>query len=136
MITRIWIFGAMLGILSLPLHGVTAIAETVKTSADAAQTIVIDNLSVQNDSVSGTIVNKSPASVRGVELLLRQVWHWKDEFHPGTDSPGRTLPLTFSGDVAPNASAPFTFQIPALTQRSGGHFVTTMEVTGFSEVGP
>jgi hypothetical protein len=63
MITRIWIFGAMLGILSLPLHGVTAIAETVKTSADAAQTIVIDNLSVQNDS-SGAGPATSVGSLR------------------------------------------------------------------------
>ena len=135
MVTRIWIFGALLGILSLPLRGVTATL-AVMTSSDAAQTIVINDLTVQDDSVSGTIVNKSSATVRGVELLLRQVWHWKDEFHPGTDSPGRTLPLTLRGDVPPNGSAPFTFQIPPLARRSDGRFVTTMEVTRFSEVGP
>ena len=74
--------------------------------------------------------------LRGVELLLRQVWLWNDERHPGTDSPGRTLPFTLGGDVAPNASAPFTFQTPPLPQRSDGRFVTTMDVTGFTEVGP
>jgi hypothetical protein len=136
MVTRLWIFAATLGVLSLTLHGVTARAEVVTTSSDAAQTIIVKDLTVQDDSVSGTIVNKSSASVRGVELLLRQVWHWKDEFHPGTDNPGRTLPLTLSGDVAPQASAPFTFPIPPLAQRADGHFVTTMEVTRFSEVGP
>src|SRR5450756_2351009 len=133
MVTRIWIFGAMLGILSLPLHGVTATAAGAPAS-DAAQTIVINDLRVQEGSVSGTIVNKSSATLRGVKLLLRQVWQWKDERHPGTDSPGRALPFTLSGDVAPNASAPFTFQIPPLEQRSDGRFVTTMDVTGFTEV--
>ena len=135
MVTRIWIFGALLGILSLPLHGATAPAAVVPSS-EAAQTVVITDLTVKDDSVSGTIVNKSSATVRDVALLLRQVWQWKDERHPGTDSPGRTLPFTFRADIAPNTSAPFTFQTPPLPQRSDGRFVTTMDVTGFTEVGP
>ncbi len=133
--SRLWIGAALLGVLSLPLHGATA-ASTVVPSSEVARTIDIDNLTVHEGSVSGRLVNKSPARVRGVDLLLRQVWHWKDEFHPGTDSPGRTLPLTWSGDIAPNASAPFTFEIPPLSARSDGYFDTTMEVTGFTEVGP
>jgi hypothetical protein len=135
MFTRIWIFGALLGIVILPLHGVSA-AAPVLPSSDVAQTIVIDDLTVREGSVSGTIVNKSSSTVRGVELLLRQTWLWNNERHPGTDSPGRTLPFTFAADVAPQASAPFTFQIPPLPQRSDGQFVTTMDVTGFTEVGP
>jgi len=135
MITRIWIFGALLGILGLPLSGAAAAAAVVAPS-EAAQTIVINDLTVRDGSVSGTIVNKSSATVRGVELLLRQTWLWNNERHPGTDSPGRTLPFTLAGDVAPNASAPFAFQIPPLAQRSDGRFVTTMDVTGFTEVGP
>ena len=135
MVTRIWIFGALLGILSLPLHGATATAAVVPSS-EAARTIVINGLAVQDGSVSGTVVNKSSATVRGVELLLRQTWLWNNERHPGTDSPGRALRFTLSGDVAPNASAPFTFQTPRLPQRSDGRFLTTMDVTGFTEVGP
>ena len=135
MVTRLSIFGALLGILSLPLHAATATAAVVPSS-QVAQTLVINDLTVKDDSVSGTVVNKSSATLRGVELSLRQVWLWNDERHPGPDSPGRTLPFTFGGDVAPNASAPFTFQTPPLAQRSDGRFVTTMDVTGFSEVGP
>jgi hypothetical protein len=135
MVTRIGILGALLGILSLPLHGATATA-TVVPSSEAAQTVVINDLTVHEASVSGTIVNKSSATVRDVALLLRQVWQWKNERHPGADSPGRTLPFTFRGDIPPNASAPFTFQTPPLPQRSDGRFVATMDVTGFTEVGP
>jgi hypothetical protein len=135
MVTRIWIFGALLGIVILPLHGASATAAVLPAS-DVAQTIVINDLTVREGSVSGTIVNKSSATVRGVALLLRQTWLWNNERHPGTDSPGRTLPFTFAADVAPHATAPFTFQIPPLPQRSDGQFVTTMEVTGFTEVGP
>jgi len=135
MVTRIWSFGALLGILSLPLHGATATAAVV-SSSEAGRTIVINDLAVQDGSVSGTIVNKSSATVREVKLLLQQSWQWKDERHPGTDSPGRTLPFTLGGDVAPNTSARFTFQTPRLPQRSDGQFVTTMDVISFSEVGP
>ena len=135
MVTRFWIFAALLGILILPLHGATATAAVVPSS-EAARTILINDLTVREGSVSGAIVNKSSAPVRGVELPLRQVWLWNDERHPGTDSPGRTLPFTFAADVASNASAPFTFKTPPLPQRSDGRFVTTMDVTGFTEVGP
>jgi hypothetical protein len=135
MVTRIWIFGALLGILILPLHRATATGAVVQPS-EAARTIVINDLSVQEGSVSGTVVNKSSATVRGVELSLRQAWLWNNERHPGTDSPGRTLPFMLGADIAPNASAPFTLQTPPLGQRSDGRFVTTMDATGFSEVGP
>jgi hypothetical protein len=120
--------GALLGILTLPLHGAAAPAAVVPSS-EIAQTIVINDLTVQEGSISGIVVNKSSTTVRGVELLLRQTWLWNNERHPGTDSPGRTLPFTLRTDVAPNGSAPFTFQTPC-------RFVTTMDVTGFTEVGP
>ena len=137
MATRISMFVALLGVLILPLHSAAAAApEAVLVPSEAARTILINDLSVQAGSVSGTVVNKSSATLRGVELSLQQVWLWNDERHPGTDSPGRTLPFTFRGEVAPNASAPFTFQTPPLPQRSDGRFVTTMDVIGFSEVGP
>ena len=95
MATRIWTFGALLGILILPLHRASA-TSIVVPSSEAAQTIVINDLTVHDGSVSGTVVNKSPATVRGVELLLRQTWMWNNE----------------------------------------RHIVTTMDVIGFSEVGP
>ena len=135
MVTRIWIFGALLGILVLPLNGTRATAAVVQ-SPEIDQTVVISDLTVREGAVSGTVVNKSSATLREVGLLLRQTWLWNDERHPGADSPGRTLPFTLGGDVAPHASAPFTFQTPPLPQRSDGRFATTIDVTGFTEVGP
>jgi len=135
MVTRIIVVGALLGFIGMPLHGAPAAAAVV-SSADAAHTIFINALTVSESTVSGTVVNTSPATVHGVEVLLRQAWQWNNERHPGTDNPGRTLHFTLAGDVAPHASAPFTLQIPPLPQRSDGRFVTTMDVTGFTEVGP
>ena len=136
MVTRIAMFCALLSVLSLSLFASTTRAAGVLPSSDAARTVGISDLRVHEGSVTGTIVNRSPATLRGVELLLRQDWQWSNERHPGSESPGRSLPLTLAGDVAPNASAPFTFQIPRLPARSDGHFVTTMDVVNFTEVGP
>jgi hypothetical protein len=135
MVRRIGTFGVLLGIFSLPLYGATATAAVV-SSSEAAQTIVINDLTVRGDSVSGTVVNKSAATLREIELLVRQTWLWEPERHSGTDDPGRTLPFMLGVDVAPNTTAPFSFHTPPLPERSDGRFITTMEVTGFTEVGP
>lgn len=47
-------------------------------------------------------------------------------------------PTTASSPLAMSASrgCPFTFQTPPLAQRSDAPFATTVEVTGFGEVGP
>jgi hypothetical protein len=111
-------------------------ASAVLPRSQVAQTIVINDLTVREGSVSGVVVNTSSARIRGVQLLLRQAWLWNDERHPGTDRPGRTLPVTLHTDVAPNGSAPFTFQTPLLARRFDGRFVTTMDVTGFMEEEP
>jgi hypothetical protein len=104
--------------------------------SQVARTIVIEDLTVREGLVSGVVVNTSSARIRGVQLLLRQAWLWNDKRHPGADSPGRTLPVTLHTDVAPNGSAPFTFQTPPLARRFDGRFVTTMNVTGFTEEAP
>jgi hypothetical protein len=112
------------------------LASAVLSPSQVAQTIVIKDLPVRGDLVSGVVVNTSAARIRGVQLLLRQTWLWNDERHPGTDRLGRTLPVTLHTDVAPNGSAPFTFQTPPLARRFDGRFVTTMDVTGFMEDEP
>ena len=118
---RVWICAALLGTAGLAWSGATALAAPL-ASVEAARTVVITDLSVGDDLVSGTVVNKSAASLREVRVVLQQAWQWKDERHPGADSPGQTTP--------------FTLTPPRLPQRTDGRFVTTMEVVGFSEVGP
>lgn len=132
----VWILCVLaVGLLGPPIRSASG-APAVVPSLEASRTIVVDHLRVDETSVSGTVVNKSAATIRGVELQLRQTWLWNDELHPGEDSPGRTLPFTLRGDVAPQSSAPFTFPMSPLEPRSDGRFVSRMDVTGFTEVGP
>jgi hypothetical protein len=135
MIRRISIVGALLGIFTLSEQG-PADTGVVVPSSEASQKVVIQSALVKNDSmISGTVINNSNKTVRDVGFRIRQEWLWKDELHPGPDSPGRTVPFTLHEEIAPHATAAFTMQIPSLAPRSDGRFVTTLEITGFTEVG-
>jgi hypothetical protein len=134
MVTRVLMLGALLSTLIRPAYG-SPVPAAVLTHAEASQEIAIQDLSVRDGAVSGTVVNKSAATLHDVELRIKQVWLWKNERHPGADSPGRTLPFTLRQDIAPHASASFAFQTPPLDQRSDGRFVTTVDVSSFTEVG-
>jgi hypothetical protein len=134
MVTRTSILGALLSILILPVHGSGATAAVVPSS-EASQEIVIRDVTATDSSVAGTVVNNSSKTFRSVVLLIRQEWLWNDERHPGTDSPGRTLSFILRQDIAPHTSASFNLQTPPLARRPDGRFVTTVEVTDFSEVG-
>ena len=63
-------------------------------------------------------------------------WIWKDERHPGDDSPGRSQYLPISGDIAAGASVPFSYTPnPTLPSRTDGSFQTSVSVQGFTQVG-
>ena len=87
-------------------------------------------------SVSGTVVNNTSSTMKGVRLLVKHTWYWKDERHPGEDSPGRSGYVDVSGDIAPAGSAGFTYTPhPPLPDRSDGTFKTTVSVQEFTQVG-
>jgi hypothetical protein len=107
----------------------------VVPSSDVAQTVLIRDLTAEDGTVSGTIVNNSSKTIRDLELLVRQEWLWNDDLHPGTESPGRTLPVRVGRDIPPRASASFIVETPPLAPRSDGRFVTKVEVARYREVG-
>jgi hypothetical protein len=135
MLVRICIYSALLGIAGILGSRESARAGMVQ-SPEVAQTVVIADLVVLENSVTGTAVNKSWATIRELKLALHQEWHWSDEHHPGFDSPGRVLAFTLEEDILPQTNASFRFVTPPLPRRSDGRFVTSMHVTGFTEVGP
>jgi hypothetical protein len=125
---------AQLGILTLPLQGPAATGVVVPSS-EASQKIAIQDAMLNGPVVSGNVVNNSSKTIRDVRFRIRQEWLWNDELHPGTDSPGRTMPFTLRQDIAPHARASFTIHVPPSAPRSDGRFITTLEVIGFTEVG-
>jgi|SRR5579862_4451308 len=115
---------------------VHAAPPSVASSEQMERTAIVRNIHVKDSIVSGVLVNNSPRLLRDVRLMVHHTWHWKNERHPGDDNPGRTEDLTITGEASPGGTLPFTYNLKQpLPQRNDGHFVTTADVIGFTEVG-
>ena len=103
---------------------------------DVGQTrVALSNTSVQADSVSGEIVNNLPHEVRDVQLLIRQVWLWNNEFRPGTDDPGSAAYFTVKRTIPPGGKVTFSFKsTDVLPGRADGRFETMVSVAGYTEM--
>jgi len=102
-------------------------------AAAAVRVVEVDN---HDGAVSAVLINQSKRRVRDVKLLVHHTWLWRDERHPGEDSPGRSEYYVVQGDVPAGGRLPFTYQpSPPLPNRSDGHFETSVEVVGLTEVG-
>jgi len=102
----------------------------------AAEAVVVRNVTVTDGTVTGDLVNTSHRLVRDVRLLVRHTWLWAGERSPGEDSPGRAAYPTVHEDIPPGGSRAFTVRPdPPLPVRSDGHFETSVEVVGATEIG-
>lgn len=107
----------------------------VTTQADS--TAEVRDVRVEDDTVHGTLVNKSSKSLRDVRLLIRHAWLWKTERSPGNSNPGRSEFYSFPGEIAAGASAPFTYHLERLdAPRGEGKFMTSAEIMSYTLVGP
>jgi len=129
---------ARVGAALLGAAGAAAVAaaEAPVSPQEAAQVVAVTDLSVQDGTVSASLVNQSPRLVRDVHLLIRHAWVWNDERHPGADSPGTAEYYIVRNTILPGQSLRITqTPSPPLPQRSDGHFETSVEVVRFEEVG-
>ena len=112
-------------------------AQQVLTHEQAARVVVIKDLTLQGESISATLFNQSANTVRDIQLLIRHVWLWKNEFRPGSDDPSKAFYHTLASEIPPGGSVPFTYKpSPSLPDRSDGTFQTTVSVAGFTEIIP
>jgi len=131
------IFSLLLGAI-LVLWPKPSFSQTVASQEQAGSVLTIDNVTVQDGTVTGQIRNKSKNTVRDVQLFIRYTWLWTNERHPGTDSPSAAFYPTMAGEIAPGGSMPFTFTpSPPLAKRSGGKFeAPSVSIAGFTQVIP
>jgi hypothetical protein len=112
--------------------------ESVTTKADLKGVIGFSNVTSQNGVVTGTVVNRGRYELRDVELLIRHVWVWDDDRHPGPVNPGTVSSLTVAGPIKVGGEAPFSFQLPSgdAVSTTPGHFTTAVEAMGYTEIVP
>lgn len=131
---RYFLLGSLVG-MSVGFQSRVVVAQEVVGVKEASQVVVVRNVKVQDGVVSGEIVNNSSHALRDVELQIRHIWHWKDEMRPGKDAPGRTAYYKLEKQIAPGASASFTYTpTPPLPSRPDGYFETAVSVAGYTEI--
>ena len=114
-------------------------SQTVLSQQQAGSVLGIEKVAAQADgTVTGEIRNNSKNTVRDVQLFIRYTFLWKNEFHPGKESPSAAFYPTISGDIAPGGSLPFKFTpTPPLPKRKDGRFeAPSVSIAGFTQVIP
>jgi hypothetical protein len=114
-------------------------SQTVLSQQQANSVLGIEKVAAQPDgTVSGEIRNNSKNTVRDVQLFVRYTFLWKNEYHPGKESPSAAFYPTISGDIAPGGSLPFKFTpTPPLPKRTDGRFQTpSVSIAGFTQIIP
>ncbi len=123
--------------LALGASALGVMAETLESSEQAAATVAVHEVHVGSGGrVSGVLENTSPRVLRDVRLLVRHTWLWRKERESQRDNLGRAVYYVVPDEIPPDGSVSFTYKPePPLRTRSDGHFETSVEVVGFSEVG-
>ncbi len=126
--------GGAIGLL-LCIEPAAASPDSFLSVQETVQTVAVRNVTLQDDVRSGEIVNMSPRQLRDVQLLIRQMWQWKNEFRPGPDAPGTAAYYTVGEEILPGETVRFTYRLPSmLAPRSDGYFETSVSVAGFTEI--
>jgi len=112
-------------------------SQTVFSQQQAGSVLGIEKVAAQPDgTVTGEIRNNSKNTVRDVQFFIRYTFLWKNEFHPGKESPSAAFYPTISGEIAPGGSLPFKFTPgPPLPKRTDGRFERpSVSIAGFTQV--
>jgi len=120
--------------LVLGSFAVVALAQDLVSPDEVSRALVIRNLTVSDDTVSGALVNKTLLPLAEVRLLYRATFLWKKERAPqaGGENPGRAVYFDVPGTIPPAGVVAFSYKPdPPLERRKDGRYETTVQVVGF-----
>ena len=121
--------------LAMILWSQNTLAQMMRSKDEITRTLAVEKVAVKDGTVSGEINNLSPNTLREVQLYIRHIWIWNNEFHPGNDDPSTSTVYTVPQEIPPGGRASFTYSAtPALPKASGGYFMTQVSPAGFTEV--
>jgi len=105
--------------------------------SEISRDVRVEDVQTSADSVRGRLANLESGELRDIRLLITHTFYWADELHPGEDNPSRTDIFTIDGPIAPRGDLTFEEKlVPPLPMRADGHFTTSVEVLGFTKIGP
>lgn len=111
-----------------------ALAEKMKPIESVRLTTAeVEEVAIRDGKLYGKVVNKSTQAIRDVNLLIRHVWLWDDEYDPGRDIYSTSTYLPVTGEIPAGGAKDFVY-VPSLPEIPGGHFETKIIVGGFRMV--
>jgi len=120
--------GVGLWLLATTAGAVNEQAERVTTSLD--RVVRIDDVRSTPAEVRALVVNETDDQIENVHLLVSDQFLWRNERHPGSDSPGDAHPVVVPGPIPPRGSTTVRFERPdPLPDRHDGEFVTDIVPT-------
>lgn len=127
----------MLASSVLSLKPIAAFSATVLSRDKAAEVVALEDVVVKDGVISGKLVNKSSRPIRDVELLIRHLWIWNNEFRPGEDNRSQAEFYTVKTVIDPGKAIPFRYEFSRPSSTStDGYFLTAVSVAGFTEIIP
>lgn len=111
---------------SLLIGAAAATADTDHEGVRSLDNVVaIEDVRSDDDMVRFRVVNQTDDQLENVRLLISDQFLWRNERHPGSDSPSDAHAVSVAGPIPPHGSVPFEFRRPApLPDRPDGEFKT------------
>ncbi|MDZ4340881.1 MAG: hypothetical protein U1E51_00395, partial [Candidatus Binatia bacterium] len=111
----------------------SAMAQIALTPEQAKTMVSVHDVKVDETGISGELANSSPHPIRDIDLLLKYIWRWHDEFHPADNAPGNVAVVTLKEQLAPGQTLYFAYAGPVPeANRAHGRFETEVSVAGFT----
>ncbi|MBI1994980.1 MAG: hypothetical protein HYU46_09955 [Deltaproteobacteria bacterium] len=129
-----FVLGNAVGLFLISFQLGHADTVSVLSVSEALHAPTVLNVEMRDNVMTGEIVNHSSDRVRDVELLIRQIWHWNNEFRPGANPPGAADYYTVTAEIPSGATERFTYKLSPPPSRSDGYFETVVTVAGFTEI--
>jgi hypothetical protein len=127
---------ATLVVLGAPAHAKHAAVVASRIVPDMTAYATVTDVTHEGNLVTGTIVNRTPNALYDVKLLVAEPFRWKNQFHPGDDSPARGYVITYPQPVPPHGTAQLLYEVPPRPHRDDGHFETRVGVLSATSVPP
>ena len=118
-------------VTSLSYPAWSANAESIEQVQKSPAAVM--DVTIHNGTVRGKVVNKSKSSIEDVKLLVRNVWMWDNEYHPGRDTHSTSKIVDLDGTIGPGQSKDFAIDLK-LPKPRHGHFETKVIVGEFRTV--
>ena len=115
----------------------SAAPQNVREREDVSRLLALDKVTVTDGAVTGEVINRSPNTIRDVQLFIRYTWLWDNETKPGKEDPGISTYYTLTNEIAAGGRLPFSYKpSPPLPKVAGGNFVTSVAIAGYIEIIP